>query len=654
MDAMLGGYQVLTLAAGGGGAAATAIAVVFVLGIGAQWIAWRTKLPSILLLLVLGFLAWPAMRAVFPDADPSVDPDALLGNLLLPLVGAAVGLILYEGGLTLKLNEIRGVTRVVTLLVSVGAVLTLIIAALAAWLVLGLSVELAVLLGAILVVTGPTVVGPLLGQIRPAGAVGPILKWEGIVIDPIGVLMAVLVFEAILIGSAGAAAGAMAWAIIKTIVVGGGLGYVSAWILNLLMNRYWIPDFLQNPFSLMLVIATFTASNAVQEESGLLATTVMGVVLANQTRTDVRHIVEFKENLRVLLISVLFIVLAGRVNISELAALDWPRVIAFLVVLIVVARPATVFVSTIGAGLSLRERVFMALLAPRGIVAAAGSSIFALGLEGAGVAEAGKLVPLTFVVIVGTVTFYGLLASPLSRVLGVSDQDPQGVLFIGAAGWVRSVAAALKKCGVRVLLVDANRANVRAALMAGLPAEGRNILAEHAVEALDLRGIGRAIAVTPNDEVNALALQRFREVFDRVGLYRLPTVAAKKGDKKGDKAGSGAGGSGETATRLGRALFRDGCDHATMARRVEAEGWLVKATTLSDEFSYDDYRTLYGPEAVTLFSVTKDGIVNVATADKPVNPSAGDTVIGLVNPDELLMPGPRMIPQEGPAITGEA
>jgi len=619
------------------------LAAIVVLGVSAQWIAWKLRIPSILLLLLIGILAGPITRSIVAGSKFErlvQSPDQLFGSdLLLALVGISVALILYEGGLTLRFGQLKGVGRSIVALVTLGALVTWAIAAAASLFFFSLDIEIAILFGAIIIVTGPTVIGPMLSHIRPAGAVGPILRWEGIVIDPIGVLAAVLVFEAIVIGDASQGTAApIAFGIAKTVIVGGGLGSLAAILLLGLMSRYWIPDFLQNPFSLMLVIATFTVSNVFQAESGLFAVTVMGVVLANQKRADIRHIIEFKENIRVLLISTLFIVLGARLELAQILQVDLWAMAALLVVLIVVARPLGVMLSTIGSGLTWNERLFMSCVAPRGIVAAAGASIFALGLESREIAGGELLVPLTFMVIVGTVTIYGLAATPLARALGVSDQNPQGIVFIGAPRWVRAMSENLKSRGVPVLLVDTNRANIVAARMSHLPAVHENILTEHVIDDLDLRGIGRALAVTPNDEVNALALQRFAELFDKSELYRLPSKAARKKSAKKEGKKDGKKADTETSRGLGRPLFEQGAHFALLESRI-ANGWVIKTTNLSDEFTYEDYCTLYGPNTLPLFVVRKSGSLIIATASRMPEPEPGDTLVALINPDELFVPG---------------
>jgi len=625
---MTHGVPIITLGAGGSGIG-VALGVIVLLGIGAQWIAWRTRLPSILLLLVMGLAAGPGMRYYFPDSIFAIDPDAIFGaDLLLALVGASVGLILYEGGLTLKVREIRDSWGPVLMLVTVGALVTWGVALVSARLIFDLPLPIATLLGAVLIVTGPTVIGPMLAHIRPSGPSGKILKWEGIVIDPIGVGVAVLVFEAIVAGPGTQDPEAIARTIGISIVAGIGIGAAAALILKELLNRFWVPDFLQNPVSLMLVIVTFTAANQVKTELGLLATTVMGIILANQRKVNVHHILEFKENLRVLLISVLFIVLGARLRVEDLRELDLMSVLGFLAILIFIARPLAVFLSTIRSGMTVRERLFLCLLAPRGIVAAAGAAIFALGLEAAGVEGAESIVPLTFAVIIGTVAFYGIVAPIGARFLGVADQNPQGVLFVGAGAWARALANVLHKRGVRVQIIDTNRSNVRAAVMSGLEAHHLNVLTMPDHNDMDLQGIGRVFATTTNDEVNTLALQAFKSFFDSARLYRL----SPKRTKREAKEAVDTKGSPET---FGRVLFATGLDSDELDKRLR-EGWIIKATTISSEFTYKKYRLLYGDAAIPLCTIGESAIA-ISTADAPVSPSAGETIISLVNPDELIM-----------------
>lgn len=298
------------------------------------------------------------------------------------------------------------------------------------------------------------------------------------------------------------------------------MGLLGAGLLTLVVKRYWVPDDLQNAVSLMLVVAVFTASNLVQEESGLLTATVMGVAIANQKWVAVRHIIEFKEDLRVLLISMLFILLGARLRPEDIAQIG-PRSLLFAGVLIVVARPLSVWVSTLGSGLNWSQRVFLSWMAPQGIVAAAVSSVFAIRLEQTGHENAGALVSSTFAVIAVTVAVYGMTAPALARKLGLAQRNPQGLLIVGAEAWARAVAELLQERGYRVLLVDTNRDHIAAARMAGLEAYHGSVLSDHFFDDVDLGGIGRLLAVTPNDGVNVLALQKFSRKLGSAEVYRL-------------------------------------------------------------------------------------------------------------------------------------
>jgi NhaP-type Na+/H+ or K+/H+ antiporter len=599
------------------------ISAILILGIGAQWLAWRMRLPSILLLLLFGFLAGPVSwyatdrwlgRSIY------LDPDAIFGDLLLPLVSVSVALILFEGGLSLTLREISNVGRVVRNLVSVGALVTWVIAAAAAHWIVGLDAGLAVLFGAILTVTGPTVIGPLLRHVRPAGRVGPILRWEGIVIDPIGAMFAVLVFEAILLGGFPHATGPVAVAALKTVLIGCAVGAAAAFLLVFVLRRFWVPDHLQSPVTMMFVVAAFQGSNLLQHESGLFTVVVMGIVLANQTRVSIRHIMEFKEALSVLLISALFIVLAARVELWFFRFLSGKTAL-FLLVLIFVARPLSVAVSTIGSGLNWRERLFLCWMAPRGIVAAAVASVFALRLHEAGLPEAELLVPLMFTVIAATVVLYATTSAWVARRLGLALPAAQGFLFVGAHEGARRIAEALHREGCPVLLADTNRQNVAAARLAGLPAVAANVLSPTVAERQELTGIGRLLAMTPSGEVNALAALHFAKVFGRSAVFQLDP-----GDE--DQAPQKRGGIDREL--CGRVLFADGLSFRRLAERVE-QGAAVKTTRLTEEFDFRKFSARYGARALPLFVMDASGGVTVFAGDAAPVPRPGQTLVSLVD-----------------------
>ena len=588
------------------------LAAIIVLGIGAQWLAWRISLPAILLLLVFGFIAGPVTGLI--------NPNQLFGNLLLPLVSVTVAIILFEGGLSLKFSEVREVTAVIRNLVTVGVLVSWVLTSLASYLIFGLGLQISILLGAVLVVTGPTVIIPLLRHVRPSGRVGSILKWEGIIIDPIGAVLAVLVFEVIISVGLEKATTQVVVSIFKTLVIGTVLGLAGAKLVIVILKRHWVPDFLQNPVSLMIVVFVFVCSNVIQVESGLLSVTLMGIALANQKWVSLKHIVEFKENLRVLFISSLFIILASRLTIDELSYVLNFKGFIFLVLMILVVRPLSIFISTYFTDLNLKEKLFLSWMAPRGIVAAAVASVFALRLAEAGYEQAERIIDITFLVITGTVAIYGLTAFKVARRLGLAKPNPQGLLIVGAHIWARSIAKFLHENGFQVSLVDSNWANVSAARQEGLQAYYENILLEDISEDIELDGIGKLIALTRNDEVNSLAALHFIEDFGRSQVYQLPKLSRFSARSE------------ESIPQhlRGRLLFGAEATFSYLDSKF-ASGASLKKTPLTDEFNYDSFQSLYGEKALPLFLIKESGELVVMALDNTPTPLPGQYLISLVD-----------------------
>jgi NhaP-type Na+/H+ or K+/H+ antiporter len=592
------------------------LAAIVVLGVGAQLVAARFRLPSILLLLGLGLIAGAG--------TDFIKPDELFGDLLVPSVSLAIAVILFEGGMSLRVADVRGVRLVVQNLIVVGSLVTLAVGTVFGYYMLDLSLSLSVLLASILVVTGPTVVIPLLDHIRPAGRTKAILRWEGIIIDPVGAVLAVLVFEAVFAEGAEEVTREAFQAVAMTLVAGGGIGLLGGAAIVLLLQRYLVPDEMQNPVTLVIVLGATALANWIQEESGLVAATVMGIALANQRVVSVRHILEFKESLRVLLIGALFIVLAARLDVDDLKTIGWLEV-AYLGALIVIARPLAAAISTLRSSLSWQERAFVALMAPRGIVAASLASVLALRLAEEGFEGAERLVPITFLVIFGTIALYGLAGPYIAKRLGLARPNPQGVLIVGAHGWARDLASALQAKDIKTVLIDSNRANVNEANLAGLHAHYANVLSEDIQGTLDLDEIGKLLALTPNDEVNALAAQGFSEVFGKQNVFQLAPKPELPTKQDGD----------DRIRRYlrGRILFGARATFEFVDERVEG-GAVVKATTISDEFTYDNFIEMYGEDALRLFIVTESGGLNVIAADASPSVKPGQTLISLVDPTE--------------------
>lgn len=583
---------------------------VAVLGGAAQWLGWRLRLPAILLLLIFGIAAGPEGLGL-------VRTDEMFGDLLLPFVALSVAVILFEGALTLHIPELGEGFGVVAKLVTLGTVVTWSLGTLAAHYVLDFSWQLAVLVGAVLIVTGPTVVLPLLRQIRPTGPGGAVLKWEGILIDPIGAVLAVLVFEGLIDGGIVPSMAGIG----TTIVSGTVLGAVPAWILVVCLSRFWIPDHLHAAAALALALLAYLLANQFQHEAGLLAVTVMGVILANQRRVELQHIMEFKENLQVLLISALFILLAARVDFSDVRELAAPE-FTFLALLVLVVRPVSVALCTARSELSFADRLFLAAMAPRGVVAAAVTAVFALRLEEEGFAGAERLVPIVFFVIAGTVAIYGLLGRPLAIRLGIAERDPNGVLVVGAHAFARAFAHAVDELELPVLIVDTNPGLIGDARMEGLRFYHGSVLSDQADDELDLAGIGKIFAMTANDEVNALSARHFVHLFGRENLFQLAQTREPT-----------EGRAELSAEVRARVLFGEEVTYAEMKRRFE-EGAEFKATPLTEHFRFRDWRLEHGEDALPLLTVSSSGAVKVATVDQPLDPKPGDTLLGFMVVDE--------------------
>lgn len=593
------------------------IALLMAIGAAMQWLAWRLRAPAILFLLLAGFALGP-LAGVF-------SPEEAFGDLFRPLVSLAVGIILFEGGMTLRFDELRGAGRIVTNLCSIGAGVTWLLTTLAAMWIVDVRFEIALLVGAILVLTGPTVVIPLLRHVRPRPPLGPILRWEGILIDPIGAVLALLVLEAL---TGHGSASDITLGILKTLVCGFGLGTLSGWTLGRALERFVVPDRLHVPVTFGVVALTFALANTLQAESGLLAVTLMGIVLANRTKLDIEHVLEWHEPLVAMLLAILFVTIAARLDVDTLTSLGLASVV-FTAVLIVVVRPVAVALSTLGSSLSWRNRAFLMAMAPRGIVVAAVASEFSLHLDSSGVPGGQEVIALVFPVIVLTVLAYGFGARPFARLIGTAQADPQGALLVGADLLGRELGQALKEQGIEVLLVDTNHSHTTTARTSGLPTWQGSVLSQRFGEEADLTGIGHMLALTPSDEVNRLALEQFLPIFGRPHLFRISPANGKKREE----------------SHIGRVLFGADLD-ADQLRRMLQDGARIRATKLTEQFGPDAYRERYGALARPLFLITAERALQIVTADNAPSLRVGCTVLAMVLPQER-QPQPESAPAEG-------
>ncbi len=591
------------------------IVAIGVLGIGAQWLAWRTQLPAIVLLLAAGLLAGPFTGLI--------DPEAVFGDLMKPMIAVAVAIILFEGGLTLNFREIAETSRSVRRLVLFGAPLAWGLGFVAAYYVAGLSAPSAAILSGIMVVTGPTVIMPLLRQARLPHRPAALLRWEAILVDPIGALFAVLAFEITLVVSAGHGSGEMLWRVPLALALSGALGYLLARAIAALFINGLIPDYLKSAVLLVGVLVGFETTNLLLEEAGLLTVTVMGVVLGNTRIASLDEMRRFKEVMTVLLVSGVFIILTATVSLADLLAVGW-RDVAFVALLLFVVRPITVLLSTSGGEMTFQERLLCAWIAPRGVVAVAISAFFGAALLDAGFPDASRLAPLAFVVVLSTVVLHGLSIGPLARALGLASSEPQGLLIAGASPWTIELARTAREIGLPVLVADRNWSRLTPARLAHIPVYYGEILAEAAEHHVDMARYGALIAATDNDAYNALVCTDLGPEIGRSNTYQIGRAA--RPDNK-DEAGQGAYDRRELSFHLGgRTLFRSGLGYWDIQRLMN-EGWTFHKTTLTEEYDYETFLEERGDQVHVLFAMRASGRLAFSTTAQRIKAVPGDTIV---------------------------
>lgn len=560
------------------------LAMIGILGSLAQWFAWWVKLPSILFLLLLGFIVGPVTGYL--------NPDELFGDLLFPMVSLAVSVILFEGALTLKFDEIKGLEKVIQRLVTSGSVVCWILIAIFTHYIMGFDWQLSFLFGALVVVTGPTVIVPMLRTVRVNRRVSNILRWEGIIIDPIGALFAVLVFDFIISSQAGGnEIASTLWVFAKLVFVGSLLGFLAGQILGLILRHHLLPEYLHNVFSLTFVFITFGWSNHLVHESGLLAVTVMGIRLANMKHVPIHDILNFKESLTVLLISGLFIILASRIDLSQIQALGWSALGVFLAIQFF-ARPIKVLISSWGSNLKWQEKVMVSWIAPRGIVAAAVSALFAIKLTEIGYPQADMLVSLTFIIIISTVVFQSATSRILAKALGVAEPEPLGVLIIGSNPVALAVGKALKNADVQVIVADGSWHNVSKARMMGLKTYFGNPVSRHADQHLDLVGVGHMLGLSMDRHINTLSSQKYKTEFGNNRVYTLSPSIDSKGAEKHIT----------NEEYRGRILF-NGATYSALQEGLD-NGGSIKSTLMTEEFTFKMFLQKNGTDALPLFAVS--------------------------------------------------
>jgi NhaP-type Na+/H+ or K+/H+ antiporter len=576
------------------------LSLVVILSVLARLSATWMRVPPIVPLLVVGV-------AVGVSGLGLVDPTELLGPALSPAVEIAVGIILFEGALGLKREELgSGVRGAVTRLITIGVVITWFVATVSIALLLDVPHPIAILIGATVIVSGPTVVLPILDFVGPTQKVRRVLKWEGILIDPIGAIIAVVVF-----GSFDNDVGGrfQISELFLSLGVGLGVGVIGAMILMPILGTKRLAGRDKVAATLMLVVACFAVSDAILTDSGLVATIVMGVALANQRRVRIDQVAEFKETLVPILVGILFVLLAANVQIDQVVDLGWKGLVV-IGILIFVARPLAAL-TLIGLPFTWQEKIFFGSMAPRGIVAASTASAFGLELTERDVPGAQYVIPVTFLIIVGTVFYYALVTPWLARVLGLSGEHRPTLLMIGAPPWALTVGQGLTQAGADVMVWTESVDEARAAAEHGLLSFGGPLDPEDNSPDSPLEDVAAIAVVSDDDTLNQLFSFQLAELYEANQVYRRRSPS--------DRA--------PIVNSEALELFQDGDTESEVQKR------LAKGDSLS----------VIGPlapvpeGAVPLAAVipkagTMPAKIHISTEDLPVKPDGRSTLLVLDAP----------------------
>ncbi len=583
--------------------AAVELAVtVLAVGVGAQWVAWKLRVPAIILLVAGGLIVGPFT----PDA--LIRPGAS-GDIVQIIVSLCVAVILFEGGLSLHRGELKGAPGVERL-VYFGVPLAFVFGSLAAFHIGGLTYPVALVFGAIMVVTGPTVILPLLRQAALNRRTASYFKWEGIVNDPIGALLAVLLFQFFVYAGEGDALDVVINGLGRALLAGLVLGGLGGWAMGRAFQAAQVPEYLKSPVMLTAVLIVYVSANHLQREAGLLAVTIMGIVVGNMHLPGLQDMKRFKEYITVILVSVVFVLLSAGLTPESLARLDWQAFLLVAVILLLV-RPAAILLATLGSDMGWPDRLMLAWIAPRGIVAAATAGVMGPGLVEAGYETAELLLPLVFAVIFATVVLHGLSIGPVSKALGLSSPARDSVLIVGASPWSVELGRTLKDLGLKVLVADGSWHNLRAARLAGLPVFYGEILSEFADESVELAHVQTVLCATDNDAYNSLVCSALAPDIGRDRVFQLAMGSAFDTDPRGVSAGL-----------TGNVAFNGQAEYEWLWER-HVEGWQFSKTRITEEYTYSDLLGDLPGDAMKTLILRDERKVRFIRAGAEIEPELG-------------------------------
>ncbi|MGZ0877472.1 cation:proton antiporter [Priestia megaterium] len=587
------------------------ITLVVGLGVLSQWLAWRFKLPAIVVMSIIGLLTGPILGLI--------DPKAQFAQLFDPFVSIAVAVILFEGSLNLDMREVRGIEKPVFRIVTLGAMLAWILGSLAAHYIADLSWAVAIVIGGLFIVTGPTVILPLLRQAKLKPKPAAILKWEGIIVDPFGALLAVFSFEIVQFLVLREVSGKTILFFFAASIIAVLIGWLLGRGIGWMFQKGHIPEYLKSPVVFIVVIACFTIADEIKHETGLLAVTAMGITLANMHISSISDMRHFKENISVLLTSTIFIMLTAGLTMKTITEIFHWNIILFVLLMLFIVRPVSIFLSTAGTDLSIKEKILIGWIAPRGIVALTVSSYFAKVLIDEGFKDASILTTLTFALVFATVCAHGFSLSWLAKKLDLSIGEEPGILLVGSNDFTVAFASKLKQLGYPVLVADSSWERLRVAHRAEVDVYHGEVLAEQTEYHLDLTPYEYVIAATELDAYNALVCTAFLQDMGRNNVFQLSIRDQEDSREDVDEI---------MHTVRGRMLFKKGITWEFLHHKME-HGYTIYNTKITDEYTYETYLEEKS-DASLLLAVSKQGkALSFFAHDQEINVNAGDTVLSL-------------------------
>lgn len=592
------------------------IMLIGLLGIGSQWIAWRFRMPAIVVMSIMGLIVGPGLKLI--------NPEEAFGHLYSPIISAAVAIILFEGSLNLKFKELRGLGKPIFRIATIGAFIAWILGSLTAHYMAGLQWAVAFVIGGLFIVTGPTVIMPLLRQSKLKPRPAKILKWEGIIVDPIGVLLAVFAFEIITFLTAENPDGTR----LIIFFIAAGFSAVYGWICGLfiawLFDAGYVPEFLKSATVLVTVILCFGLPDEIIQGAGLLSVTAMGMTLANVGTRSFADMQHFKEDISILLISAIFIMISASLQVETLLEIFSPHIIGYVILMMFAVRPLSIFLSTIKSGLSLSERALVGWIAPRGIVALTVSSYFATILAEAGFEDAELLLALTFGLVIFTVIAHGFSIGPLAKKLNLSLEGKPGVLVVGSNIFTVELAKALQKAKLPVTIVDSSWKKLQHARQHGIPFYFGEMLSEQTEYNFNTIPYDYLITATEYDSYNTLVCTAFTPEYGRENVFKVSPYE-HLGDSPNDLV----------AQVGGRILFHEDFTLDDLTRKVEY-GYIFRQTQITNQYSYEQYKREKEQETVYLLTIKSTGELKFYSEDAKMTPTAGDTIISLTPPNKEM------------------